>query len=192
MKWTERRIQQALFHYMVRVQRIYTMVPNFEWGLGEIDLVALDRTRRRWDFEIKVTRSDFRADFKKEKHYAYRDELTPSVLERIEDYETRMDGIAGIVGVPRAKAEADLERLRARRPKHFYYAAPKGIVPKDEVPEYAGLIEVDGDPEHPKQAAVRIVRRAPVLVEEPEGDELIYCLLRRLSNCYWYKTPFAQ
>lgn len=48
--------------------RIHDIVPNVSWGLGlkhECDLLVLDRKNRFTEIEIKTTKSDLIADFKK-------------------------------------------------------------------------------------------------------------------------------
>jgi hypothetical protein len=49
--------------------RLYTIVPNVSWGLGlnhECDLLALDKKNRFTEIEIKISKSDLKADFNKE------------------------------------------------------------------------------------------------------------------------------
>lgn len=48
--------------------RVYTIVPNVSWGLGlahECDLLALDKQGRFTEIEIKISKSDLKADFAK-------------------------------------------------------------------------------------------------------------------------------
>lgn len=48
--------------------RRYVMVPNLSWGLGlhhEADILALDKSGRFTEIEIKVSAGDLRRDFKK-------------------------------------------------------------------------------------------------------------------------------
>ena len=52
-----------LFNY-----RLHTIVPNVSWGLGlshECDMLILDKQGRFTEVEIKISLSDFKADFKK-------------------------------------------------------------------------------------------------------------------------------
>lgn len=46
----------------------------------------------------------------------------------------------------------------SKKPNKFFYAAPKGLLNTIEIPEYAGLIEIDSAEEMPK-----IVKNAPFL-----------------------------
>ena len=48
-----------------------TLIPNIEGGYGEMDMLRLTRAGYAYEFEVKITRSDFRADKKKkDKHKA--------------------------------------------------------------------------------------------------------------------------
>jgi hypothetical protein len=45
----------------------------------------------------------------------------------------------------------------AKIPNRFYYCAPEGIIPRDQVPHYAGLLEIEWD------NTARVVKKAPLL-----------------------------
>lgn len=74
------------------------------------------------EVEIKISRSDFLADFKKPKHNLLK--LKPK----------------------------DYEKSVANR---FYFAVPEGLITKEEVPDYAGLIYV-------KKYRCEVVKKAPL------------------------------
>src|SRR5688500_4528407 len=62
--WTERTIQNALYCHCA-IKRHELIVPNsglFGW---ESDLISVTKAGFIYEFEIKITRSDFRADAKK-------------------------------------------------------------------------------------------------------------------------------
>lgn len=83
----------------------------FKW---ESDVFNLSKSDIVTEYEIKVSRSDFFADFNKtEKH---------KVLE-----DAHLKGI-----------------LNNDMPQYFYYATPKGLLSVDEIPDYAGLVEFNG------------------------------------------------
>lgn len=92
-------------HY--RVSNVYF----FGGGYGETDFLVVQKSGLIFDIEIKISRSDFFADFKKKiKH----DKLSKP-----------QDG--------------------TDKPNKFYYAVPKGLVTVNEIPEYAGLLYIDGN-----------------------------------------------
>ena len=67
-KWTERQIAA----YLARVtfsHKHLLLVPNCQWPGSECDLLAVTPNLRIIDIEIKVSRSDLRADAKKDKWF---------------------------------------------------------------------------------------------------------------------------
>lgn len=70
----ERSIQDRLAMWLIRQKQHRICVPNFHLLFGEADLLSLTKANLAYEFEIKLTKSDFRADFKKErKHKAMAD-----------------------------------------------------------------------------------------------------------------------
>lgn len=68
-KWTERDGQLAVYNYRHRIQPFPLIVTNIYFYSGcESDALYISRSGHAHEFEVKVTRSDFRADFKKFRH----------------------------------------------------------------------------------------------------------------------------
>lgn len=80
----------------------------FEW---ESDLFAISTSKYAVEIEVKISRSDFLADFKKKKHKLFN--------------EARQAGKG---------------HEFTRIPNRFYFACPEGMIKSWEVPAYAGLI----------------------------------------------------
>lgn len=53
------------------------------------------------------------------------------------------------------------------RPSRFYYAVPKGLLSLDEIPEYAGLLEIDL-----KTKKVTTVKQAPLLSKAMDRQDI--------------------
>lgn len=88
----------------------YTM-NNLKVYLGwESDCLYITQNMIAYEVEIKVSRSDFKRDFKKQKKHFALSRATKMHINNI--------------------------------PNYFYYACPDGLIKKEEVPEYAGLIYV--------------------------------------------------
>jgi len=76
----------------------------------ESDVFNVSKSMIISEYEIKVSRNDFFADFnKKEKHKTLEDLWTKGIMNQ-------------------------------EVPNHFYYCVPEGLIQADEVPEYSGLI----------------------------------------------------
>ena len=65
MRWTERKVGYSVMHHLM--ERAAIVVPNCNWTGSEADLLVVTRDRRLVDIEIKVDRSDFKADGTKSK-----------------------------------------------------------------------------------------------------------------------------
>lgn len=138
-KWTEDKIQKVLRILFFSPSSIRYVIENlmvYEW---ESDSILVTKAGYAYEFEIKISRNDFRNDFKhkKNKHLF-------------------LEGKAGDLG-----AVLD-DRYR---PNYFYYAVPEGLISEDEVPEYAGLIYVKNIISWP-YFQITIAKRAPSLHKE--------------------------
>lgn len=120
--YSEQTIQRVLYDYFQKMD--YRMSNIYMFGgksaRWESDFFFVTRTKHLWEIEIKVDKQDFDREFqlKTKKHKLLR-----------EAYE----------------GELDLDKKKILLPNQFYFCAPEGIIPHDEVPEYAGLIEIYGD-----------------------------------------------
>ena len=93
-------------------------------GFCEADIFAISNAGFMYEFEIKVSRADFIADFKKiHKH----DSLKKRDAQRTYNKWKR-----GKI--------TDEKYSLITIPNRFYYTVPSELITKDEVPEYAGLI----------------------------------------------------
>lgn len=84
------------------------------WGQFECDFVAISKTQRIVECEVKISRGDFFADFKKA--------LKHKRMKSNKQGET----IASDLCV-----------------NYFYYAVPENLIKESEIPDYAGLIYID-------------------------------------------------
>lgn len=91
----------------------YPIITNSYVYTWESDLLALNKnTKYVTEYEIKTSRADFKADFKKEDKHKY--------IELVFN-----DGIEN-----------------PQSPNHFYYVTTPGLLDRSEIPEYAGLIQI--------------------------------------------------
>lgn len=79
MEWTEHKLQDAI-ESDVAGKGHSCVVPNiFLPGFrNESDLVSITRTRYLWEYEIKITKTDFYADRRKDRHHNYPDPTFPN------------------------------------------------------------------------------------------------------------------
>jgi len=156
--WTEGLIQNALYCHCA-IKRHELIVPNSKVFGWESDLISVSRAGTIHEFEIKVSRSDFKADAKKDKSAWMVDPFRISW------------------GVKRSIA----------RPNHFYYVTPPDLVTLDEVPQYAGLIYAEYSPTGFALycGTVTVVREAPRLHKDKISEWQKCQLHRATTSRYW-------
>lgn len=133
----------------------------FDW---ESDFFAISTSSYSLEVEVKITRADFKKDFthKIAKHKMFskfREEYVcvdfgPNYTY-IRNEVTRKQERLHLTSEVRFVKTAD------KLPNKFYFACPEGVIPVQEVPDYAGLIYVQNtDIMKPKY---RIVKKAQFL-----------------------------
>lgn len=100
----------------------------------ESDFIRVSKAGYIQEIEVKISVSDFKADFKKK--YRYYD-------WRKKDYKA---------GNKHEEIESGLTGL-----KHFWFATPQGLIDHSIIPKYCGLIEIDN------RGVLREVIRSPQL-----------------------------
>ena len=117
-----------------------------------------------YEYEIKVSRSDFLADFKKTRKHSILQGLNKTNPHKwsypvgkvdTEDVLQERDGSVG-------------------RCNYFYYVCKEGLIKEAEVPDYAGLIWIVGDD-------IEIKKKAPKLHSFKATQKLIHKVCHVLS-----------
>jgi len=161
MSVTVRGIQRALHAYLSSHEyALPNYTPN---GWFECDYYSVTKAGYAHEYEIKLTRSDFRADAKKgsKGHYRVKDG------RYMRDERTKHELLAA--GIDDA-------------PKHFYFVVPTDLVALDEVPDFAGLIyaeKVHG------RTMLREQKRAPILSRTKVSESVVRQMARNASFRYW-------
>ncbi|MFA6058936.1 MAG: hypothetical protein WC756_12110 [Taibaiella sp.] len=132
---------------------------NFDYELSESyifkhdwesDFFVISKSGYAYEVEIKLTRSDYRADFKKQKHLIFSNIkkshyiINNGLGLRDRDYVKNGDGqyVLQELG-PHTRIEI-IDNSKVIAPNKFYYAVPEGLIAPSEVPAYSGLIYVHG------------------------------------------------
>lgn len=121
-------------------------------GFSEADVFGISAAGHMYEYEIKVSRSDFLADLKN-KQYKHRLLSTRDAVHTLDKWKKGR----------RTNEAYDLICL----PNRFYYACPYALITETELPDYAGLVYID---DHNKY--IEIVS-APLL-HHHKADETIY------------------
>ena len=110
--WSEWKIQLMLYSKFEKI-RSFTL-PNMLLQTGEADMISMTSAGYMYEYEVKISKADFKADAKKVyKHFRFKDQ-PPSTLDN-----------------------------GCFIPNYFSYVCPADMIRVDEVPEYAGLFYAD-------------------------------------------------
>jgi len=130
------------------------MVAGFSgMGLHECDVLAISKSGYLIEYEIKRSRSDFRADFKKEHKHRFLSER-----KAVRHGRGRNKG-----------------KMWFKIPNRFYYVCETDLIKKSEVPEYAGLIYVG------KRGGLKTIKKAPLLHNNKANDQLYEAIAKNLT-----------
>lgn len=178
---SERDLQIAVRRLFHNHQYILDNSYVFNW---ESDLFSVTKSGNVYEVEIKISKSDYRKDFEKEKHFFFKHSGAVRVHELNPEEET------GHVGYnydydPIARKSIWYPYCRSKWhdctkffiPNRFYYACPPGIISQQDLPKYAGLIYASN------QFDACIIKPAPFLHKRYILDEK---LAKILLDKFWY------
>lgn len=118
----------------------------FDW---ESDLFAITKSEYSIEIEVKISRADFRADFKKKKH-----EWIESLMNGNAYFQHERRDFGG----SNNSCSVGWKDLKQSIPNKFYFACPDGLISPEEVPSYAGLIHCGKN-----SYDYEVVKKAPIL-----------------------------
>jgi len=143
-------------------------------GLHECDVIMVTESYMVYEYEIKCSYQDFKADFKKQdKHNKlsgsyYKNPIVSPYKNIIHDEQWYLKH-TGTTG----------------RPNYFYYVSEPKVIPLDQIPEYAGLIHIiDNKPQ--------IIKKAKKLHKYKCTFELISQICRNLTARMIYGCSFMN
>ena len=150
---SEADIQNILsIHFLTPNAKKYEMENLFVFG-WESDYLCITKSDLIYECEIKISRSDFQNDFKHKKE--------KHLLLESKEKDAAADN---------------------KKPDYFYYAVPEGLITKDEVPEYAGLIYVSKvSSSNNVFSTCTVVKQAPRLKKEKTDLDSL-----NLMNKFYY------
>lgn len=131
-------------------------------GIGEADVISITKSGFVNEFEIKLSRSDFNADFRNKewKHRSMKERKGPTIDIR---YKTTWFHCAN----------------------KFWFVVPENLITLDEIPEYAGLIYINKN-------ALSIIKNAPRLHAHKATEELYKKIAHNLMNKLIYGGSYMN
>ncbi len=113
-----KNIEAALVMYLYQKSHSPITTRFTGMGLQECDVISVSKSDYIYEYEIKISRQDFKKDFIKEKHN--------HILNEKFTYIRKGEQLFRVCN-------------------YFNYVVPKDLISVDEVPEYAGLIYINED-----------------------------------------------
>jgi hypothetical protein len=186
---TEAAIQRRLSGFLSSVRYDIDNLYVFRW---ESDKLIKTRSGYYYEFEIKISKSDFKNDFKHktDKHHLLKAMLTGEkhTLTFYREWEWNKNRYISFEAFERDMQHPCHFVEKQKKPNYFYYAVPENMIAVEDVPEYAGLIYVTED------GWLKTVKKAPLLHKEKYTDEQLglgekfyYNMVhwRNISHNYW-------
>ena len=156
----------------------------------ECDFLSVTRSDFLHEYEIKVSKSDFKADFKKtakhlllegkERLFVGENDPKLNTFRRADNrkrkYIKEDSGSAGYM-----YDFSDLEK-----PNYFWYVTPEGLLTADDIPPYAGWMEVRKTNAIRHQGLRCFTRKeAPRLHAQKIASESILNILESMCHRFW-------
>lgn len=163
---TEAIIQQKLSYFLSSVRYDIDNLYVFRW---ESDKLIKTRSGYYYEFEIKISKSDFKNDFKHktDKHHLLKAMLTGEkhTLTFYREWEWNKNRYVSFEAFEKSRQHPSNFTDKQKKPNYFYYVVPENMITADDVPEYAGLIYVTDD------GWLKTVKKAPLLHKEKYTDD---------------------
>lgn len=168
----------------------YKLFNTYVYG-WESDFICVSPGKQKYiyEFEVKVSRSDFKADFKKiDKHALLLNHREDAIIENRYPHYLKDEN----------KLQKEIEMMREflfdavgpnsivsfckpsnKIPNRFYYVCPDGLIQASEMPKYAGLYWYNKNP-LPPYPQITEIKPAPFL--HKETHDISHVLLGKYYN----------
>lgn len=189
---TEAIVQDVVYAYCYAAKHEIT-IPNCGTAfMYESDVASMTKTRFGHEFEVKVSRADWLAELRKiasEDSNAKR-----SRARRLGKAKDIAEGLALAWKQGLECCGSDLNYAREPTPNYFWVVAAPCIVKPEELPEYAGLFEVEPY-RHGNHKAhgyrLKQITAAPRLHRLKMTDRQVLAMARGITLRYWQQRSKA-
>jgi hypothetical protein len=128
------------------------------FGLAECDVLSVTKSDYICEYEIKISKSDFKKDFIKEKHKL--------ITEKVFNESVTIKKIGN--------RSFELPNPYYK-PNYFYFVVTENLITIDEIPKYAGLMYFN------ENGNFSIIKKAPLLHKTKATTEFIRGVAHQLS-----------
>ncbi len=137
------QIEKALLYYLLHDKQHHVAIPRSYVTGNETDVLSITKAGYIHEYELKISRSDFKADAKKSKFRRY------------------IHQVASV--------------------NYFYYVYPTGLLKEEEIPNFAGIIEV-----HATETKIYFKEvRKPVRIGKQKCS---FRLMRSITRCLAFRV----
>lgn len=159
----ERDIQIAL--YLQFMNNSIALVPNTYQHSGESDMLRVMPSMLTAEYEIKLSRADFKADMKKPKHKRFEQGVARPTLQ-------------GLFGNYTFTAKRNVI------PNRFSFVVPENLVMIEDIPPYAGLYyAIERTHNYRHSVNIKEVKKPPLI----HSDKFSPGEMQRLFKSCMYK-----
>ena len=152
-------IQNRLYWHLMKKSHKFICPNKYLDDWFECDMLSITSSDYLHEYEIKISRSDFKADFGKEaKHTVLESNIKKELL-------------------------TEKKLLKLKCPSFFWYVTPVGLLTEKDIPEYAGWIEVP-ESKYP-HSGIKVMIVAPRLNTNKVDDTCKLKILESMSHRYW-------
>ena len=124
----------------------------------ECDVLSVTKSDYICEYEIKISKSDFKADFKKTKHNLINEKVFTETMSTVKAGNRYFE-------LPNPYYA----------PNYFYFVVTENLVSLDEIPKYAGLMYII------ENGTFSIIKKAPLLHKTKATTEFIRNVAHQLS-----------
>ena len=117
----------------------------------ECDFFSVTNSGYMYEVEVKISKSDYQADFIKFKHKLFEGRNDKEVIKEAK-YRYSKRWKKNVRRAPEKKVDPQ----KVKMPNRFFFACPEGLIDVKDIPEYAGLIYVNDN-------GATIIKQAPFI-----------------------------
>lgn len=155
--------------YRSQNTRFEMVAPNIymDWNHCEMDLLCLRKSGYIDEVEIKITKADYLADFKKTMSIKVGEKHIGANI-----FHPRYEDLLKHDLIPTGETKAN----------RFSFLIPESLIDKCDIPDYSGLYV------YTEYGSVMEKKEAPLLHKKKISDREKYELGRKMHNRYWSVT----
>ena len=161
--------------FQVLKDRMASHFGNYEYALWnsyifssdwESDYFCISKSGYMTEVEIKMSKSDFKADFKKTRKHEIMGSERKIYTKPGSAYMHGYNNDTKKWDVPLANS-IEVVQVSKCAPNKFYYCCPDGLIESHEVPVYAGLLWVN-------EGRLLVVKNAPYIHKEKRNPDFLF------------------